>query len=199
MIRKILFVLLSLLAMTGMCAAESMNLQLSAGSTSATGDISAKQYLPSGFLKYGAGFVYTHDDGTEYKFASLHLSVGSETMVPGLTCDFGMRVLGGKAEDGPYSGNLGAVGFTGNVNYLFPHEVLPIPLELFGDMTWAPSVLSFEDSDGYLEYTLGTGIRIVENVSVIGTYTKYRMDLDSGPGDWRLNDDVLRLGLVLRF
>jgi len=199
MIRKILFVMLPLLAMAGVCTADSVNVQLSAGSTSVTGDISARRYIPSGFLKFGGGFVYTHDHETEYKFAALHLTAGSETIVPGLTCDFGLRALAGKAEDGPHSGDLGAVGFTGNVNYLFPREILPIPLEVFGGMTWAPSVLSVEDSDGYLEWTLGTGIRIVQNVSIIGTYTKYRMDMESGPGDWRLNDDVLRLGMVLRF
>jgi hypothetical protein len=199
MIRKILLVTVSLLAMSGVCAADSVNLQLSAGSHSVTGDISAKRYIPSGFLKYGAGFVYTHDDGTEYKFAALHLTAGSETLAPGLTCDFGLRALGGRAEDDSHSGDLGVIGFTGNVNYLFPREILPVPLEVFGSLTWGPSVLCVEDADGYLEWTLGTGIRIVQNVSIVGTYTKYRMDMESGPGDWRLNDDVLRLGMVLSF
>jgi hypothetical protein len=199
MIRKVIGFFLIWTAMTAVCSAETFDLDLSAGSTSVTGGVHFKSYLESGYFRVGGSAVYTDDDETEYTLGSLDLTVGSDTMVPGLTCDVGLRGIYGSVDDNGYSGDVGALGFTGTAGYLFPSRMIPIPFEVFGGITWAPGPLAFLDTDNYLEMNAGVGLRIMRNASIILSYTNYHIEMESGPGDWTLTDDVFRLGLIMRF
>jgi hypothetical protein len=111
----------------------------------------------------------------------------------------GFNGLLGDAEDNGYSADVGALAFNGYVGYLFPKRVMPIPFEVFGGLTYSPEVLSFRDTENYLSYRLGGGLRIIPNATVSLEYVNYDMDMDAGPGDWNLDDDVIRLGLAMRF
>lgn len=197
--RNLFMACLLLLPMSAVCSAESMNLELSVGSTSVAGVLNAKRNTASGFYQFGGDFVYADDDETEYKYGALRLNWGNETLVSGLTFDLGLRSILGDAEDGLQSGDIGVFGLMGNVKYLIAPERMPFPLELIGSLTWGPKILSFEDADGYCDWTLGLGVRALKNLSIIGTYTKYNIDMESGPGDWELDEDELRLGVILYF
>lgn len=199
MFSRFIATLTCLLLMNAVCAAEEWELDLSAGDKSVTGGIHDKSYLDSGYFRIGGSGLYSDDEETEYKWASLDLTVGSDTLSPGLSCDVGLRGMGGAVDEEPNSGDLGLIGFSLAVAYLFPKEVTMIPLEVFSNMTWSPDPLAFLDIEAFLEFNLGVGIRIIKNASVIATYSNYHMEMNSGPGDWTLNDDAFRLGVVLRF
>jgi hypothetical protein len=199
MMRKLFASMVFLLMMSGACAAEELEFDLSAGENSVTGGVHDKIYLDSGYLRIGGSGLYNDDDDTEYKWGALDLTVGSDTLSPGLTCDVGLRAIGGSAKEQHHSSDVGVVGFTLGVGYLFPRDIVMIPLEIFSNVTWAPDPLAFIDTESFLEFNLGAGIRIIKNASIIVTYSNYHVEMTSGPGDWTLNDDVFRLGVILRF
>lgn len=201
MIRKPMAVILFLFLvfMSSLCEAETWDMDLSAGPTSLTGGLHYMQYLDTGYLRAGGTGVYTDDDDTNYKWGSLDFTVGSDTLMPGLNVDVGLRGILGKAEDRHHSSDVGAVGFTGSAGYLFSRDVFPIPLEVFSGLTWAPDPLSFTDTDNYFEVNLGVGLRLIKNASIVASYSYYHLELESSPSDWSLDDNVFRAGLKLRF
>jgi len=199
MIHKMVGAFLTFVLMSAVCSANSLELDLTAGSTSVSGGVHYKNYVESGYFRVGGSVVHTDDDEVEYTIGSLDLTVGSDTLMPGLSCDVGLRGIYGTAEDGNVSGDVGALGFTGGVGYLFPSDMIPIPVEVFGGLTWAPGPLAFIDTEDYLEFNAGVGVRIIRNASIVASYTHYRIEMESGPGDWTLKDDVFRLGLAMRF
>lgn len=179
--------------------AEEWEIDLSAGNESVTGGIHDKSYLDTGYFRIGGSGLYNDDDDTEYKWASFDLTVGSDTLSPGLFCEVGLRAIGGDVDEQSNSGDVGLVAFSLAGGYLFPKETTIIPLEVFSNLTWSPDPLAFLDTEEFLEFNLGVGIRIIKNASVIATYSNYHLEMNSGPEDWTLNDDAIRVGVVLRF
>jgi hypothetical protein len=186
-------------SMVGLSAADSWELDLTAGSTYLSGGLHHKTYMNTGYLKVGGSGIYVDDDDLEYKWASLDLFVGSDTVRPGLFVDVGLRGFLGRVKESGRSGDLGAVGFAVAAGYLFPPEVMPIPLEVFSGVAWAPGPLSFRDTENFLQLDLGVGLRIIRNASIIASYTYYHLEMESGSSDWSVSDNVLRAGLMLRF
>jgi len=200
MIRKILVLILTIgFSAAGLCRADGWEANLNAGTTSVYGGLHYKKDLNNGYLKSGISGLYTDDDNTEYKWAEAKITVGSENVSSGLNLEAGFAGIFGDAEDQGFSGDVGAVAFTGYACYLFPRRVMPVPLEVFGGLTYAPEVLAFRDTETYLSYRLGIGARVVSNASVFVEYQHYDVDMEAGPGSWNLDDDVVRLGLTMRF
>ncbi|MBT8341274.1 MAG: hypothetical protein HKP58_03475 [Desulfatitalea sp.] len=183
----------------GACAAETYRFDLRAGSSSIAAGLHHKTYLDTGYLRVGGSGVYADDDRIQYQWASLDLTVGSDTLRPGFNCDVGLRGLLGSAEDTGRKGDIGSFGFTIFAGYLFPPEVTGIPLELFGGLTLSPEIMSFWDSENYREIKLGFGFRIIKNASLQLAYTNYRVDMKNTPDKWALNEDAYQFGLVMRF
>ena len=180
--------------------AKGFEAELSVGNTSIDGGVHFKNEIAGGgFWKAGSSVIYTDDDETEYKWAELDFRVGSDTWQPGLTTEVGLKTIFGDAEDNGYSGDVGALAFSGRIGYVFPTTMLPLPLEVFGSLSYAPEILSFRDTDDYMAYEIGAGVRIVQNASIILKYVAYDMDMETGTRGWNFDDDALRIGLVMRF
>ena len=199
MMRKIILTLAIWLSLSGLCFAQNLEFDLSAGTTSVAGGIQYRKPLATGFMKVGMSGIYTDDDDKEYQWGAMKFVVGSDSMVKGLSAEVGLKGIFGSAEDNGLSGDVGAAAFTINAVYLIPSRAIPLPIEVFGGVTYAPETLSFMDAEEYLEITLGAGVRIVENASIVLSLHSYKVDLDAGPVKWSLDDDVLRLGVVMRF
>ena len=185
--------------MVGLCAAQSLELSLDAGSKSLSAGAHYRYDLYNGYLKAGLVGIYTDDGGTEYKWGALRVVAGNDTILEGLTCEVGVKGLLGDAENASHSGDVGAMGFTIHAGYTFPKKLIPIPIEVFSDLTYAPDLLSFQDTEKYLEGSIGVGVHIIKNASLTLTYTAYDVDMENGPGDWSLDEEVLRAGIVMRF
>ncbi len=199
MARRLAVALVVVFFTSGMALADVWEVGLSAGSKSVLASIHHKSYTPNGYYRVGGSGVYVDDDPKEYRWGSLDITVGSDILQPGLSVDVGLRGIYGSAEDGMLDGDLGALAFTGGVGYIFPPRAMPIPLEFFGNISYAPSALSFIDADDFLEFSLGAGVRVISNASIFLSYTGYRVSMTSGPGDWTLRDDMFRIGILLRF
>jgi len=200
MFRKVFVLTLMLgVAATSLCQADSWEANLNAGTTSVLGGVHYKKDLQSGYMKAGLSGLYTDDDNLEYKWVQAKFAVGSETIQPGLTMEVGLDGILGDAEENGFSGDVGAIPFTGYIGYTFPRRVMPLPLEIFGGLTYAPEVLSFRDTEDYLSYRLGVGVGVMQNASVRVEYQYYDIDFEQGPGSWNMDDGVFRLSLVMRF
>ncbi len=199
MTRLLTIALATLLLLAGIASANEWDVGLTAGSESINANIHHQTYLYNGYLRIGGSGVYMDDDPEKYKWASLDFAAGSDLLAPGLKMDVGLRGLVGSAEDLSHSGDLGAVAFAGGADYYFSPRIMPVPLELFSRLTWAPSPLCFMDGDQFLEFTAGAGIRVVSMASIRLSYTAHRLDFDSGPGSWDLKDEAFRIGIVMRF
>lgn len=199
MINRLVAAILILFSLNSVAPAEEWEVDLSAGSKSVTGGIHDKSYLDSGYFRVGGSGLYSDDEETEYKWASLDLMVGSDTLSPGFFCEVGLRGIGGDLDEEQNSGDLGLVAFSLAAGYLFPKENKFVPVEIFSNIAWSPDPLAFLDTEEFIEFNLGVGIRIIKNASVIATYSNYHLKMNSGPGDWTMNDDAFRAGVVLRF
>jgi hypothetical protein len=200
MVRK--FALLHMLFIfiaPGIGLAGDWEVNLNAGGTSAIGGVHYKRDLNNGYMKTGVSGIYTDDNDIEYKWAEFKFVVGRENIQPGLTCEVGLKGIFGDAKEDPFSGDVGALAFTGYAGYLFPNQVMPIPLEVFTGVSYAPGVLSFRDTDDFLSYNIGFGLSVMQNASVTFEYAAFDVDMEAGPRPWNLDDGVFRLGLTMRF
>ena len=194
----VLTLMLGVLA-TGLCQADSWEANLNAGTTSVLGGVHYKKDIQTGYMKAGISGLYTDDDDLEYKWARAKFAVGSDNIQPGLTLEVGLDGIFGDAEERGFSGDVGAIPFTGYIGYTFPKRVMPLPLEVFGGLSYAPEVLSFRDTEDFLSYRLGVGVGVMQSASVRVEYQYYDIDMEEGPGPWNLDDGVIRLSLVMRF
>jgi hypothetical protein len=198
--KKILLLMMIVCIMAvGPCLAAGLDADLTVGSDSIEGGLHFKNDLANGFWRAGGSALYTDDDDMEYKWLEFDFTVGSETLAPGMTCDVGVKGIMGEAEDLGFSGDVGAVAFAGRMAYLFPPQRTPVPIEVFAGFAYAPQILSFRDTEEYLAYHIGVGVRIVQNASIILKYNSYDVDLETTSRTWELDDSNIRLGLAMRF
>ena len=199
MIKKIFMAAICLLAMVGSSWAQSWEIELGAGTKSAGGGIHYRQFVDTGFFKFGATGVYSMEQNESYRVGSIDFLVGSDTLSPGLTLEVGLKGLFGLVENNRETGDLGGVGFTGYAEYLFSRDLIPIPVETFGAVTYAPESLLFWDSKNYIDFSIGAGVRIGRYASVRLSYTTYHFEMETNADNWTSNEGSLRLGLVMRF
>ncbi len=178
-----------------LCAAQSMDFELSAGDTSVAADVGYRKPLPSGYMKVGLSGVYTDDDSMEYHWGGIKLLVGNDYLQPGLSAEIGVKALLGSAEENWFSGDIGLLAFTGRADYIFPRYMIPVPLQVFGGLSYAPDPLTFIDAERFLEFELGVGLHVMQNASVMLSLHSYDIDFD----EWSLDDEVVRLSLVMYF
>jgi hypothetical protein len=198
--KKVLFLMILVFSIAvGSCLADGFEADLTVGSDSIEGGLHFKRDLANGFWRAGGSVLYTDDDDMEYKWAEVDFAVGSETLAPGMTCDVGVKGVLGEAEDDGFSGDVGALAFAGRINYLFPQQRTPVPIEVFAGFAYAPQILSFRDTEEYMAYHVGVGVRIVQNASIILKYNSYDVDMETRSIPWDLDDSNVRLGLVMRF
>jgi hypothetical protein len=198
--KKILLLVMIIGSITvGPCLAAGLDADLTVGSDSIEGGLHYKRDLANGFWRAGGSALYTDDDDMEYKWLELDFTVGSETLAPGMTCDVGVKGIMGEAEDRGFSGDVGALAFAGRIGYLFPSQKTPVPIEVFAGFAYAPEIISFRDTEEYLAFHIGVGVRIVQNASIILRYNSYDVDLETSGTPWELDDSNIRLGLVMRF
>jgi hypothetical protein len=198
--RKVLLFMMVLAGLAiGPCWADGYDADLTVGNTSIEGGFHLKKDLANGFWRTGGTVLYTDDSDTDYKWLELDFTVGSETMQPGLTCEVGLKGVAGDGEDQGLDGDIGAMAFAGRVGYIFPQRGMPVPVEVFAGIAYAPEILSFRDTEQYLAYHIGIGVRIVQNASIVLKYNAYDVDMDSEGRKWDIDNSNFRFGLVMRF
>ena len=197
--KLLIFIIAVFMIASESTAADSYLFNLSAGKSSIYASLDAKRYIDSGYLITGVGFIDVNNDDENYSIAKVKLTVGNETLYPGLRCDLGFKVLIGSVEKDPDEGDIGAIGFFGSVAYILSERISPIPIEISASVCLAPGVLSLSDMDNYQEIKAGIGVYIVENAAIVLSYQYYDIHMDNDPGEWKMKDGVALIGLELTF
>jgi hypothetical protein len=185
--------------MAGHAYAQSTDVELMAGPSSILAGGAYRNPLSSGYMKVGVSGVFTDDDDTEYQLGNFKCVVGNDALYPGLSIEAGVQGIFGTAEEDHESGDVAAAAFTARAGYLFPRRLVPIPLEVFGGFTYSPGPLAFMDLEEYTEINLGVGLQIIPNATIQLTYTDYEIEMDEGHDDFTVDDNVVRLGLIMHF
>ncbi len=197
--KTLLFMMVFEMAMVGWCGAGEYEAGLTVGDTSLYGSLHYKSRMMDGFWKAGGSGLYADKDNIEYKWLELDFSVGNETLQPGLVFDVGFKGILGDAELNPVSGDVGALAFSGKVAYILSSDITFIPIEAYVGISYAPQILSFGDNENYLAYHVGLAFYIMDNAALVAEYDAYDVDMESGPGEWTLDDNVFRFGLKMHF
>jgi opacity protein-like surface antigen len=176
--------------------AREYQFQLSAGNHYIDGDFNVRHPLDPGYLRTGFGGVSRNWDDKRYNLLHGTLGVGSESFVDGLRCDVGFRLLGGGVKVEPKSGTLAAIGFNVSAAYAIPDRLLRIPIDVFGELTWAPNALSFSNLYAYRDLSAGIQFRLIENASLNLGYKYRKFDMNGG---WSLSDGIPSLGVGIDF
>ena len=197
--KNLLFLLILQVVMAGWCFAGEFDAGLTVSNTSLVGSVHYKKQMMNGYWKAGGAGVYADKDNMNYKWLELDYRIGNDLLHPGLIIEAGFKGILGDGEMDPYSGDIGALAFSGRVGYLFPTVKTFIPIEIYGDISYAPQILSFRDNDNYFAYSIVLGFHIVDNATLLAGYHAYDVDMESGPGEWTLYDNQFRFGLQLVF
>jgi len=180
----------------GISFASTYDLGVNAGHSTLEARFNTTLALERGLLTTGIGAIYS-DDG--YRMANVKLSVGNGVSLPQLEFGLGFKGVVGHTEKDDNEGDLMAIGFLFLGRYFIPESLLPIPISVALDFSWAPGSLCFLDSESYLEVKTNLEFRIVKNAAIILGYRHLRVHLDDGTKDWEMSDGTFVAGYELWF
>lgn len=141
-------------------------------------------------IQLGTG--YTYHKGSRH-IGNVDFHAQGRTALGNLptTAGIGMRALGWD-DDGLDGGAVGLGGF-GTVN------IPDVPgLSVHGALHYAPSILSFGDSDDLTSLELRVSYRVIRNAELFGGYRYLNTELDGSSRDVDL-DDGLMAGMKIFF
>ncbi|WP_111495768.1 MULTISPECIES: YfaZ family outer membrane protein [Marinobacter] len=175
------------LAAAAATPAMAADFDLSLTNDSAKGQIN---FMPNtADLQAGAG--YTYHDGSRH-IVNLDVHAQGRTAVGNLPTTAGIGFKGIGWDDDDLDG--GAVGIGGFATMNIPR----VPgLSVNGALHYAPSILSFGDSDDMTSVEARVSYRVIRNAEVFGGYRYLNTDLDSH-GDINLDEGIMA-GMKLYF
>ena len=112
---------------------------------------------------------------------ALHFGVGGKAYAGRL--DFSSTVPGASSQDNPSGGAI-AVG--GHLRYVFPSST---PIAILAEGFWAPSVTSFSDFDGLIEYRFALELEVTPSARAYIGYRVLEVELDTG-FKYKLDDNA---------
>lgn len=194
------FVIFVFFVLAGNAFSQGVQLGLTAGTDVVTGQIEVQNKQEYGILAFGGGVAYSDSD---YVIGDALVALKSDQLLPGFKYGLGFKGLYGEVdeEDGRYDGKLAALGFLAGVDYELTSAFNPVevPIEVYGEICFAPGSLSFEDTEKYQEYKAGFRFYVLESAFIL-VECKYR-DIefyDSANGDWSRDDTIFSAGITLR-
>ena len=182
----------------GISFADTYHFELNASGSSLQARFDVTRDLDQAYLTAGIGGIY-HDNDDDYKIADVKLALGNEMLTPGLKCELGLKGLFGEVKKPHKDGDLMAIGFLLSAAYETPKTVLPIPVEVSASVCFSPSPLCFLDSERYLEIGTSLGFNIVKNGAIVLGYKYIKVHIDEDSADWNMSDDVVFVGVRLKY
>ena len=183
---------------SGICFADTYQFRLSASRSALEARFDVTRDIKRGYITAGIGGVY-NDNHDDYKIADVKFALGDKILIPGLKCEVGFKGLLGEVEKDHRDGDLMAIGFLLSAAYEIAEIPLPIPVEVSASVCVAPSPLCFWDSERYLEIGTSLGFHIVKNGAIVLGYKYIKVRIDEHHRHWNMRDDVVFVGLRLKY
>jgi hypothetical protein len=198
------FLLVSLLGLTAVTAAQARGLDISLGNDTAQINYLAQSdsQIGIGGTEFGGGVLFNENDDVVFNFGvlvtgnslgqnrSLQLGAGARAYLGKLDCDDSINV--GCDDD---NDTVAAVAIGGKAAYIFPSRT-PISLSL--EAYLAPDVTSFGDNEDFLEVTLRFELEVAPTTRFFVGYRNMEVELEDLPRDYEI-DDSAHLGVRFAF
>lgn len=118
--------------------------------------------------------------------ASIVVSGSGTGDVRALHFGVGGKAYAGRLDFEPNNRSGGAVAIGGNLRYVFPAST---PFAILGEAFWAPSVTSFSDFDGIVEYRVAFELEVTPSARAYVGYRVIEVELDNGV-DYKADDNA---------
>ncbi|SFR51664.1 YfaZ precursor [Marinobacter daqiaonensis] len=142
-------------------------------------------------IQAGAGYTY-HEGSRHLLNGDFHAQGRTALGNLPTTAGIGFRGLAWDDDDNLDGGAIGIGGF-GTVN------IPTVPgLSFYGSAHYAPSILSFGDSDDLTNIEVRASYRVIRNAEVFAGYRYINTDIDGASGDLNLDEGILA-GLKIYF
>jgi predicted porin len=196
----LLILLLTALAATpAVVRAADANIELNVNSDDVEGRFDVKLNPFEAPMSAGGGYLYSDDD-EKYWIANANISVKDEVFVPALSLGLGLKGVYGNTDFGPYDRDTTALGFQFLGEYDFRKFRANLPFSVTAALTFAPDILSFNDTDKYVEFETAAYFHINYFAAVFVKYRDLQIDYtSSGLQNQNLSDDAFYLGIRLSF
>ena len=142
--------------------AANTSIEISVNSSEMEGNIETQVYAHETPLTLGAGFIYSDD----YWVSNLHIAIIDEVLMPALSLGLGFRGVVGEAEIHDIDYDLGALCFEFVGGYDFRKDASNLPISASARVSLAPKVLSFRDTERYVEFNTSVSFHINNNAAV---------------------------------
>jgi len=184
---------------TGISNAQTFETFLNAGASTVQAGFDVYHTMDQGYLRTGLSGIYTNYDKGEYKSLEVHVAVGGDVLIEGLNGELGIKGLIGSVDEGFGDSDLGSLAFMIGGAYQLPKNIIPVTTKIFTEITLTPSPLAFIDMDRYFDIRAGVDIFIVEKAALEFSYQHYDMKMEGSPENWTHEDDIVMIGIKLRF
>ena len=182
MLRKALIIIMALMPVSNVLSAG-LDLKLSSETAEVT-FLTQNATFGYGGADIGIGLLINENDDFLVNGAivvsgsgtgdvrALHFGVGGKAY--GGRLDFSSNNPNASSQENPSGGAI-AVG--GNIRYVFPASM---PFAILVEGFWAPSVTSFSDFDGLVEYRAALELEVTPSARAYIGYRKLEVELDTG-------------------
>lgn len=180
-------------------SAQTFETFLNAGASTVQAGLDVYHTLDQGYLRTGLSGIYSNHDDAKLRMLELHASISDEILIEGLNGELGIKGLLGSVKEGSRDSDLGSFAFMMGAAYRLPRDIFPITTKIFTEITWTPHPLAFIDMDRYFEIRTGIDFFLVEKAAIEFSYNHYNMKLEADPRNWDYEDDIVMIGVKLRF
>ena len=195
-IRKIaLAVILTIIILPGLAVAAKTSIGVNVGSSEAEGWVDTQLDPYNTPLILGAGFIYSDDD---YWITNVHIAVMDEVFVPGLSLGLGFRGVLGEVEIYRRDYEIGAFCMQFLGEYDFRKNATRLPIGISASIAGAPEILSFRDTEQYVEFNTTFNFYINDWATAFAGYRKIDIEFDK-PIDRDWDDDAFFGGIKISF
>ncbi len=187
-----LTIILAVFIFPGIVVAANTSIGVSVGSSEAEGWVDNPYNAP---LILGGGFLYSDDD---YWIANAHMAVKDEVFVPGLSLGLGFRGVLGEVEIYRRDYEVGAFCLQFLGDYDFRKNATRLPISISVSISGAPEILSFRDTERYIEFNTTFNFHINNWATAFAGYRKIDIKFDE-PVDRDWDDAAIFGGIKLSF
>ena len=191
-------VLLFGLACLSPAAAAETDLALNIGDKLIEGRVNVKVNPMETPLRVGGGFIVNEKD-PDYWLANANFALQDEVFVPALSLGLGLKLVYGRTDFVTGKVDSFALPFEFLGEYDFRKSSVNIPISFLATLAYAPSILSFTDTDEFFEFYTTGSFHINNYAAVYLGYRRLDINYEVGGLKPRLTDDAWLVGVKFSF
>ena len=189
-------VLLALVLFSGLSFGREVAVELDVNSDDIAGRIGLMLPVNDTTLVTGVGVINNEDS---FKLVKVDLGLRDSFFTPPLTLGLGFEGVWGDAPAAGTDHDIGAIGFSVFGEYDFRKRDSKLPIGLSASITLAPDPLAFDETDSYVDYSIGVTLYLVNQSGVVVRYRRLEADFDTPTGTVTRSDNSLLFGFHLIF